>query len=335
MDRFHAVIAKFKPYFQPFDLHHALLALPGMAVCLIYGLMTQDLLDAAIAAAAALAVGMGVRRFNKVRAMALAIGLMSVASFLGSAFGHIFPIYVLMACVGAGLCAGLSLIEGDLWWVVLESCIALFISSHFAYGFDAAEHRAYVVLFAGLGQMMLILGLDFVVPRKYPITPLSNAPKPDMRQMLIYGVIAALSVGVAIMVAYGFRLEKAYWAPLTALIVLKPKYHLTKQRWFERMLGTIGGCLLANLLIWALPPSPYIAVGLALIFVGLAYALLKARYAVFTTMISGAILMLLYIGHASAIDGAEQRIMATTIGGVAALGVMWLASRTAAGDYVK
>jgi hypothetical protein len=335
MDRLRAALGKVRPYFEPFDAHHALLCLPGIAACLIYGLTTLDWLDAAVAAAAALAVGMGVRRFNKVRAMALAVTLMTLMSFIGSAFGHIFAIYLLMACVGAGVCAALSLIEGDLWWVVLESCIALFISSHFAHGFEAAEHRAYVVLVAGLGQMALILGLDFIIPRKYPITPLSDAPRPDVREMIIYGVIAAISVGVAIIAAYGFQLEKAYWAPLTALLVLKPKYHLTKQRWLERMGGTIGGCLLANLLIWILPTSPYVTVTLILIFIGLAYALLKARYAVFTTMISGAILMLLYIGHASAIEGAEQRILATAIGGVAALGAMWIASRTAAGDYVK
>jgi hypothetical protein len=335
MGRLRAGFETLRSWCQPFDAHHALLCLPGMAACLIFGLISGDWLDAAVAAASALAVGMGVRRFNKVRAMALAVALMTVTSFLGSAFGHIFAVYLVMACLGAALCAALSLIEGDLWWVVLESCIALFISSHFAHGTDAAGHRAFVVLAAGLFQMLLILGLDFIVPRKYPVTPLSDAPRPNRREMVIYGVIAALSVGVAIVAAYGFKIEKAYWAPLTALLVLKPKYHLTKQRWFERMAGTIGGCLLANLLIWALPPSPYVTAAVTLIFVGLAYALLKARYALFTTAISGAILMLLYIGHASAVDGAEQRILATLIGGGVALGVMWLASRTAAGDYVR
>jgi hypothetical protein len=49
-------------YFKPFDLHHAALCAPGMAACLLYGVLSHDTFDAAIAAGSAFSVGFGLRR---------------------------------------------------------------------------------------------------------------------------------------------------------------------------------------------------------------------------------------------------------------------------------
>ena len=44
-------------------------------------------------------------------------------------------------------------------------------------------------------------------------------------------------------------------------------------------------------------------------------------------------MMLLASAHVSAVYGSEQRLYATAIGGLVAIAVMWLASRTVAKDY--
>ncbi|MEI9904498.1 MAG: FUSC family protein [Asticcacaulis sp.] len=118
--------------------------------------------------------------------------------------------------------------------MVLQATIALLLSSHYAGGWDVALHRAGIVAAAGAFQAICVLGLDRVIPKSHP-KPVLNVPIPATKTALAtYGSVAALSVTAASLAAYGLHLDKAYWAPMTALIVLKPKFQLTRQRGLER-----------------------------------------------------------------------------------------------------
>lgn len=326
-------LRKFPGYFQPFDWHHMAVCVPGMMACLLYGLLTHDTVSAAIGAGAAFSVGFGLRRQRKLHAMAGAAGLMTAATLIGSFTGSHFILFVLLAAAAAAGCACLALIDEDIWWVALQATIALLVASHYAGSPKAAWVRASIVLGAGLAQMILVLAFDRLIPRGHP-KPVANIPIPATRRaMTIYGLVSALSVSGALLIAYGLKLDKAYWAPMTALIVLKPKFHLTRQRGWERLLGNLAGCSAAIAVTLILPPVQWLDCVLLILGAGASYALLKARYAAFSLAVSFTAMMLLYTAHASAVQGAEQRLYATAIGGLVSIGVMWLASRTVAKDY--
>jgi hypothetical protein len=326
-------LRKFLAHFQPFDWHHAVVCAPGLAACLIYGLITGDTLTAAMAAGAAFSVGFGLRRYRQTRSMLGAVALMTAATLIGSLTGHMFAAFLLISAASAAGCAALALIDDDIWWVALQAVIALFVASHYASTLDATLTRAGIVFLAGTFQMLCVLALDRLIPRSHP-KPVLNIPIPaTKRALLVYGSVAAVSVSAAALAAYGLHLNNAYWAPMTALIVLKPKYHLTRQRGLERLIGNLAGCATATALVMMIVPSG--ALGLALCVTGAAasYALIKARYAAFSLAVSFTAIMLLSAAHVSVLFGAEQRIYATLLGGGVSILVMWLASKTVARDF--
>jgi len=327
-------LTKFPSYFQPFDWHHMVVCVPGMAACLLYGLITHDTVSGAIGAGAAFSVGFGLRRVRPFRSMLGAAALMTAATLIGSLTGGFFVAFVLIAGATAAGCACLALIDEDWWWVALQATIALLVASHYAGTPKIGLVRASIVLGAGLAQMVLVWGLDRLIPKGHLAKPVPNVPIPaTARAMTIYGLVSAVSVIAALLIAYGLRLDKAYWAPMTALIVLKPKFHLTRQRGWERLLGNLAGCTAAIAVTFVLPPVQWFDSVLAVAGSGAAYALLKARYATFSLAVSFTAMMLLYTAHVSALYGSEQRLYATAIGGLVSIGVMWLASRTVAKDY--
>jgi len=333
MMRFRARVEKFAGYFQPFDWHHAIVCMPGLAACLLYGLITHDALTAAMAAGAAFSVGFGLRRFRQTRSMLGAAALITAATLVGSLTAGHFFVYLPLVTLAAAGCAGLALIDEDIWWVSLQATIALLLASHYAGGLDAALHRAGIVALAGVFQMICVLALDRLIPRGHPKAA-RNVPIPATRRTLtVYGLVAGASVCLGMLAAYGLHLDKAYWAPMTALIVLKPKYQLTKQRGFERLVGNVAGCAVATGLTFVLPARGWLDLGLCVIGAGCAYALIRARYAAFSLAVSFTAVMLLYVAHTSALHGAEQRVYATLLGGLIAIAVMWTASQTVARDF--
>lgn len=327
--RFHTFLG----YFQPFDWHHAVVCAPGMAACLLYGLITRDALTAAIAAGSAFSVGFGLRRYRQTRSMLGAVALTTAAALIGSLTAGNFPLFFVVAAAAAAGCACLALIDDDIWWVSLQATIALLLASHYAGTWQDAVHRGLIVLVAGGFQMACVLVLDRTIPKSHP-KPVLNVPIPATRRALItYGSVAALSVTLAMVAAYGLHLDKAYWAPMTALIVLKPKFQLTKQRGLERLLGNVAGCAAATVIALVLPPAGWLELTLSVAGSACAYALIKARYAAFSLAVSFTAVMLLYSAHVSAIYGSEQRIYATLLGGMISVAVMWLASQTVSRDF--
>jgi hypothetical protein len=262
-----------------------------------------------------------------------AAALITAATLVGSlTTGHFF-IYLPLVTLAAAGCACLALIDEDIWWVSLQATIALLLASHYAGGLDIALHRAGIVALAGAFQMICVLALDRLIPRGHPKAA-RNVPIPATRRTLtVYGLVAGASVCLGMLAAYGLHMDKGYWAPMTALIVLKPKYQLTKQRGFERLVGNVAGCAVATGLTFVLPALGWLDLGLCVIGAGCAYALIRARYAAFSLAVSFTAVMLLYVAHTSALHGAEQRVYATLLGGLIAIAVMWVASKTVARDF--
>lgn len=327
-------LRKIPSYFQPFDWHHAMISAPGMAACLIYGLISRDTVTAAIAAGSAFSVGFGLRRNRETLSMLGAAVVMTLATAIGSMIGGNLVLFTLVLAAAAAGCAMLALIDDDSWWVALQATIALLLASHYAADVHGAVVRGTIVLGAGLAQLVLVLLLNRIIPQGNSRTP-PNTPIPATRRaLMLYGLVACLSVGGALLLAHAVRLDKAYWAPMTALIILKPKYHLTRQRGFERLGGNVAGCALATLIAVCLPPLAWFDTVLCIAGSAAAYGLLKARYAAFSFAVSFTAVMLLFTAHQSAVVGAEQRIYATVLGGAMSICVMWLASKTIARDYL-
>lgn len=134
-----------------------------------------------------------------------------------------------------------------------------------------------------------------------------------------HAIRLTVALTIAMIAQHVLPLAHAQWIALTVILVLRPDFASTFTRGVGRVAGTVGGAGLASI-IAAFHPSDAAYIVLAIVFAGLAFALFNVSYALFSVAITGYIVYLLALGgapeHASAVD----RVVATLLGGLLALG---------------
>lgn len=265
---------------------------------------------------------------------------MTLAAFTGSLAGQWLPALTVIAAAAAAACAACALYDEDLWWVVLQVVVALLIAGYYPGGLHPAFGRAETVLAGGAVQMATVILLARLAPSAaFRLPPPSPKPPPETRLLVAHVLRAALCVALSLDIAQSLGLANSYWAPMTAMIVLKPGLSDTQARGLARLVGTLAGCAVASLFAIAVGyAAPALLFGMALA-AGSAFALQKAHYALLTLAITAAVVLLLSMARGGALLNAEHRIVATLIGGVIALTVARIAphgprAKTPALDHV-
>lgn len=313
---------------SPFRWRQALNCAPAIALLLAAGFLLDRPMEGAVAAGAALAVGFGAYRRVRARswlAMLIATGAMTASALAGSLLG-LFPLpFAAASAALAAVVAWFALYEENFWWIALETAIALFVAGHFAGPPEIALQRAAAVATGGLVQLLLV---GFLRERQGTLPPRHAPVRPALFQA--HAVRAAVSVALATAAASHFKLGNGYWAPMTALIVLKPGLRDTQVRGLFRLAGTVGGCAAASLFALAFPSTPAVLVAAVLACAWLAYALQRANYALFSAAVTATVVFVLAIGHEPEAVTAAHRVAATLTGGGIALAVAYLGRRPAA-----
>jgi uncharacterized membrane protein YccC len=153
-------------------------------------------------------------------------------------------------------------------------------------------------------------------------------PKPRPSRALLIGHMlrAAACVALSLYLARRLGLSNGYWAPMTAMIVLKPGLSETGTRGLARLGGTIAGGAIATLYavatgyawFWLLPAVAVAATA--------AFAMQKAHYAILSSAITATVVLLLSLAQSGgALANAEHRLIATLLGGAMALVVARIA----------
>ncbi|HWB93523.1 MAG TPA: FUSC family membrane protein [Puia sp.] len=108
----------------------------------------------------------------------------------------------------------------------------------------------------------------------------------------------SLRVGIATTVAYiisGFLpLGHGYWILLTTVVILKPAYSLTKQRNYQRLMGTLGGGLIGLLLLYFVKDARVLFVFMIVFMIG-TYVFLRTNYLVAVIMTTPYVLLLYHL----------------------------------------
>lgn len=299
------------------------MCVPALPLIIVGGQVFGHPIQAATAAGAAFAVGFGAAREMRGRrwaAMLLAMVGMAFAAFAGTLLGQDSAVFILAAAAAAAGCAALALYDEDLWWVVLQVVIIFFVAGYYHGGIAAGAERAAMVLAGGVIEIGSVVALARLFPKSAApfLAPAALSP-PDRSTLIRHMVRGALCVGISLVVIQRLGLANGYWAPMTALIVLKPRLRETGARGLARLGGTLGGCLVATAFAAAFPHDSLILLGGATLAAGAAFALQKAHYAGLTASITATIVLLVSLGTGDAVANAEHRIAATLIGGALAL----------------
>lgn len=318
--------------FAPYE---ALLCLPAIAVTLFSGLVAHHPGAGTIAGGGAISVGFGSFqsiRNSRIAPMLLASLGMFAAAFVGTIAGH--SVFVL-ACFSAlwGFVYGLLAALGSgVSWVGLQSVIAMLVASGYPESLGTAAIRATLILGGGLLQTLLLALLIMRLKSRERSWPRDLAPNAFLPAVQIlktnltfnseafqYGLRLAVTLAFIAGLARYFSLMNNYWAPITAVLLLKPDLHETFVRGGARIAGTLAGAGVATLVAATLHPG-LIEVGiLVVLFAWLSYSLLHVNYALYVACVTAYIVFLLGFGGLPEMTIVKYRAVHTVLGGLVAL----------------
>jgi uncharacterized membrane protein YccC len=129
----------------------------------------------------------------------------------------------------------------------------------------------------------------------------------------------AVCIVIAETVARATGLHRAYWAPMTVAIVLKPDFTTTFSRGVLRLAGTFTGLALATVLFHAISPTPAMQVALIGAFMFLMRWAGPANYGVLVTALTALVVLLFASTGVAPAELIAARALFTVIGGAIAL----------------
>ncbi len=110
----------------------------------------------------------------------------------------------------------------------------------------------------------------------------------------------------------------SYWILLTILVILKPGFSLTKQRNYERLIGTLAGGIIGALILYFIHDQTILFV-LLLLFMVASYSFQRVKYVVSVLFMTPYILILFSFLGENNLHIAQERVVDTFIGSFIAL----------------
>lgn len=132
------------------------------------------------------------------------------------------------------------------------------------------------------------------------------------------------SARVAIVMLIGFVVSKhlnfthSYWTLLTILVISKPGFSLTKERNYQRIIGTVVGALMGGIILYYVKDKNVLFV-ILLLFMIASYSFQRLNYVVSVLFMTPFILIIFDFLGIGAIALAKERIYNTLIGSAIAL----------------
>lgn len=299
----------------------ALVGWPAVALCLFAGVYAERPLDAIVAASGAFSVGLGAtQRFTRLSLapMVLACLGMMLSTWTGSMVGGSLAGLLLASALWAAGCGLASRVGPGATWITLQWAIALFVAGGFP-GPSEALDRALLVGVGGVTQITILGALIVVFPVLRPPPPSVVVAGVSPATAVATGVRSACSTALALGASRILSLQNGYWAPMTAILVLKPSMHDEFQSIVQRCVGTIVGASTASATVFLLNPTPVALIGMTSCLVAATYALQRVNYFLFSAALTAFIVCLLSTSRSPELALLIHRIIATMLGCIASL----------------
>lgn len=312
----------------------ALLCVPAFAAPLVYGVVSGNVVPAVIAAGGAWSVGFAsFHAFTSWRVMpmlATCLG-MCLSAFVGSVVGTNDYLFLLTAAFWAAFCSIFIFFEVGAWWIMLQWAVALFVAGYYPSDYISASERAGVILAGGMLQVACVV-IGWQMLRVKPPTTFHSLTRVRRSLHLAlrgrlptlwHALHAAIAVVLAIIFAKWLGISNGYWAPTTALIVLKPHLADTLTKGMQRFMGTILGAVLATAASLAAPQATPLIL-LAVVFAWVGYGVQKGSYIVFTLTATATVVFMQALLDSPELLTSWHRLINTALGGGLALAIAFL-----------
>ncbi|HEY0898707.1 MAG TPA: FUSC family membrane protein [Sphingobacteriaceae bacterium] len=140
------------------------------------------------------------------------------------------------------------------------------------------------------------------------------------RYALRFAIVCLTGYGIAHFLLSG---RYSYWILLTILVILKPGFSMTKQRNWERLVGTLVGGIAGAAIVYYIKDETLLFV-LLLVFMVIAYSFQRLNYIMSVAFMTPYILILFSLLGAGGVNIAEERIVDTLIGCAIAFAASYL-----------
>jgi len=114
-----------------------------------------------------------------------------------------------------------------------------------------------------------------------------------------------------------FQMQNPYWILLTIIVIMRPGYGLTKQRSFQRIIGTVAGAVIAFALLSVIKSTSIIAI-LAVTAMVLGLAFTSINYSIGATFVTIYVVFLYGMLTPNVREVIQYRVFDTAVGAVLA-----------------
>jgi uncharacterized membrane protein YgaE (UPF0421/DUF939 family) len=143
--------------------------------------------------------------------------------------------------------------------------------------------------------------------------------------VILFVLIRAIALSVAIAIAFGLHLPNADWMPVATLVAMKPSLEQSTLVAEQRLARAILGAAVAALFLLSVD-NKY-ALGVVIVILGaLAGSIRAVNYALYCAAVAGAVLIAMDLPHPSNLADEGRRVLFTLLGVGIAVVVMFLAN---------
>ncbi|MDF6043189.1 FUSC family protein [Streptomyces sp. JH14] len=137
--------------------------------------------------------------------------------------------------------------------------------------------------------------------------------------ILRHAVRVSVVVGVGYLIGTALPFGHGYWAPMAAVMAMRPEFSQTYARSVARFGGTIVGVALATAVVQAAHPGVRLSAVLAVLCALLMYLLMRTGYAVAQACVSAYVVFLLGMAGGDWSQTVLERVVLTLAGGLLAM----------------
>ena len=282
----------------------------------------------------------------RVPRLAVVAGIGALLTALGFGIGGGAWGFVVLAAFVATLLAGLAVTYGlhrfvaayvlNVWFIValgLPTLISFQVPGLFGSGLTHTEPwkqaLAWLVgsaLWIAYTFIMWLVRRGVAEPQPVAEIPGDISPRPLTRPIILFAVIRAAALAIAVAISFGLKLPNAYWMPIATIIAMKPDLQQSALVAERRIAGTVVGAGVAALVLLAVDNRTALEV-IVVVLVALAASIHGVNYAWYTAALGGAVLIAADVPHPSDLADEGRRILFTFAGVGIAIIVMFLADR--------
>jgi uncharacterized membrane protein YgaE (UPF0421/DUF939 family) len=161
-------------------------------------------------------------------------------------------------------------------------------------------------------------------PQPVAEIPGDISPRPLTRPLILFAVIRAVAVSIAVAISFGLKLPDADWMPIAATIAMKPSLQQSALVAEQRVAGTIVGAAVAVVVLLPVDNITALEV-IVVVLLALAASIRTMSYTFYTAAVAAAVLIAADVPDPSNLSHEGRRILFTLAGVGIAIIVLLLA----------